>query len=150
MVITPHILTSVALSRQINNIYLIPFASFILHFLVDAIPHWDYHPFESTFKKGFFIIGADYLISICIIFIIGFFYNWRVLDYGLAFLASFFGILPDIITVYIKYYSLKNKLALKYRRLHNKIHFIKVDDFSKGFYQQVAVSLAAIIVVLLT
>lgn len=149
MVITPHILISAALSRQIKIVYLIPFVSFFSHFLIDAIPHWDYRPLKMTFKKGLFSIAVDYLIAISIIFIIGFFYDWHILDYELAFLASFFGILPDIIAVYIKFYSVKNKFALMYRRLHKKVHFIKIDDFNKGFYQQIAVSLIAIIVMLL-
>lgn len=150
MIITPHILASVALSRNIRNIYLLPFISFFFHFLIDAIPHWDYKPLKMNFKKALLSISIDYFIAISVIFILGFFSNWNVFDYGLAFLASFFGILPDIISVCAKLYFKKNRVLILYRRFHKLIHIIKIDDFNKGFYQQVAVAIIAVVMIIYT
>ena len=154
MIASVHILTSAALSKGIDNIYILPFAALALHFLVDMIPHYDYRPFEEISpKKSVFLIIADNLFGVFAVFLLSYFNNWNFAEYYAASIAIFFGLLPDILSKSFKLFILKeNKYAVAFRAFHKKLHLVFINyfitDFHKGFYQQVAVSTISIIVLL--
>lgn len=150
MVATPHILASVALSRFIKNPYLIPPVAILFHFLIDAIPHKDYRIFRKDvlFKKSLYLISLDNLIGFLAVFVIGYFLKWSFFDYELALISAFSGILPDIFQTLARIFFRENKIAIFYRGLHEKTHLIKIDDLKYGFFQQIAVAVIAIIVIM--
>lgn len=150
MILTPHILTSVALSRGFVNPYFLAPAAFLFHFIVDAVPHVDYRIFKRdvSFKKSIFLLLSDNLIGITAIFIIGNFLEWGAFDYKLALISAFFGTLPDVFQTLAKTVFKGNKIAGFYRRFHEKMHIIKINDFKKGFFQQIAVAVIAVVVII--
>jgi len=150
MVATPHILVSVVLSRFIKDPYLLGAFAFAFHFVIDAIPHADYRIFKKdvSIKKSFFLISLDNLIGFFAIFIIGYFLKWNLLDYKLALISAFFGILPDIFQTLTKFVFKENKIAIFYRNFHKKTHIIKIDNWKYGFFQQIVVVIIAIVVII--
>ena len=150
MIATIHILTSVALSREVNNPYLLAVLAFVFHFFIDAIPHKDYRIFKKdiSVRKSFFMISLDNLTGFFAIFIIGYFLNWNIFDYKLALISAFFGILPDVFQTFAKIVFKENKIAIFYRRLHKKTHIIKINDWKYGFFQQIAVAVIAVIIII--
>lgn len=150
MIAAPHILASVALLRFIKDPYIIPFASFFFHFLIDIIPHTDYRIFKKDvlFKKSVFLIFFDNLIGFSAVFIIGNFLEWSAFDYKIALISAFFGILPDVFQTFAKTVFKEKKIAIFYRRFHEKMHIIKINDWKYGFFQQIIVAAIAIIVII--
>ena len=66
MLSTPHIMIGAAIVKLIPNpIISIPLA-FLIHFLFDAIPHWDFS--VSFTPKSLFKVFIDYSIGIGLIF----------------------------------------------------------------------------------
>lgn len=151
MIATPHILTSVALSRGFVNPYFLAPTAFLFHFIVDAVPHADYRIFKRdvSFKKSVFLLLSDNLIGIAAIFIIGNFLAWGATDYKLALISAFFGTLPDVFQTLAKTVFKGNKIAASYRKLHDKMHIIKIDSLRRGFLQQIAVAALAVVVIIL-
>ena len=144
MILSPHILASAALSRKIHNIFLLPFAAVISHFLLDRIPHWDYRVSQMSWLKRIFFVGTDHFLGFGTVFLIGFFSGWSPADYYLALISIFFGLLPDGFLVL--YHSFpKNKYLIAYRHFHLNIHSKLRIDFKNGFPQEVAISVIAII-----
>lgn len=154
MVAFPHILTSVALSRVVRNPYFLPPAAFALHFLIDIIPHWDYHPLENiSFKKSMLFVILDHSIGVLTVFAIGYYFEWSFMDYKLAAISAFFGLLPDVMSKTFKFFILKeNKYTMRFRVLHRRLHLIFIEDFindfHKGFYQQIIISILAVVVII--
>lgn len=148
MIIAPHILASAALSRKIQNIFLLPFAAIIFHFLIDRIPHWDYRVSRMSWPKRIFFVGLDHLIGLVTIFLIGFFSGWNQNDYYLAAISIFFGLLPDGFIVFYHLFP-KNKYLCAYRRFHLKIHAKLRLDFQNGFPQELAILIISIILMIL-
>lgn len=151
MIATPHILMSVALSREISNPYLLAPLAFVFHFVIDAIPHKDYRIFKKDvlFKKSIFLIFFDNLIGLSIVFIIGNFLEWSAFDYKIALISVFFGTLPDVFQTLAKTVFKENKIAIFYRRFHEKMHIIKINDWKYGFSQQIAVAIIAVVIIIL-
>src|SRR3989344_7525100 len=108
MILTTHAITGAAVAslnptRPISGF----FAGFVLHFILDAIPHWDYNlrsgsidpyvgsgfVFDRVFFTDILRIGSDMALGAVVSFALFYFY-WPIPVY--AVLAGVFGgILPD-------------------------------------------------------
>lgn len=131
MTLTTHAVTGAAIASVVSgNIVIASTLAFASHFLLDAIPHWDYpissgsiNPkiggkinFDKSLLKDLFRIGSDILFGILLSLII-FYSKEHVLTIAVG---AFFGMLPDFLQfVYTRFP--KGPIA-SLQRFHEFIH----------------------------
>lgn len=103
MLETPHVIVAATIAYKLGNPYLVIPLSFVSHFVLETVPHWNPHimtemkKFGEITKKSKLIIAADVLLA----FVSGFYIASTVLPNATHFwtiiFASFFGVLPDLI-----------------------------------------------------
>ena len=136
MVITPHMLVGAAIGTQFNN----PWSVFILglfsHYLLDALPHWDY---LSRVK----IANPDHLKKIGLDFILGGFFvlilTWSSPQKLLILIAVAATLLPDCLEAFYQNFDIKWLKSLS--QFHHKIHYQKRLSFWPGLLFPLIVSL---------
>ncbi len=130
MILTPHLLVGAALGSEIQNFGIIFILSSILHFVFDALPHWEYgqkYKFSVSDKKNFFFFILQALLDIFIGLTIVTFILWPG-TFNLYIIAGiFFSLLPDGLVLLYFLWSIINKkeenFLKKYYDFHKKIHF---------------------------
>ncbi len=129
MILTPHLLVGAAIGAKIHNFWIIFILATVLHFLLDALPHWEYHlPDQNNeaAKKGFFL----FLGKAAIDFTIGVFLIWYLLGDSVnlyyAIFGSFASLLPDgLIFLHILdelYFKFKIKFLRQFYLFHASLH----------------------------
>lgn len=120
MILTPHLLVGAALAAKIHPLALAAILALLSHYLLDAVPHWDYSTravIEKRWRNSlpvFLKIFFDFLLGIFVIFMLA-------KNVPLAFAGAFFAVLPDAITpLFIILFS-GNKLLQKHHFLHDRI-----------------------------
>ncbi len=118
MVLTPHILAGAVIGAEVKNIWVVLGLGLASHYLMDALPHWDYSV-ELNLKKikDMAKIGLDLLIGLTIVFVVA-----EPLDWYLA-AGIFFALLPDLIQFLYLGFGLDFLKPLT--RFHRWIHFDK-------------------------
>ncbi len=120
-----HILIGGIIGEEFNSIILIILASFLMHFIIDMLPHWDggfdrkyFHDFgEFKMNKILFIYYTlDFLIALVAIFGLYHVYHSKTMMIG-----AFAGIFPDLINLGYKTRLKNNKHYMKVLRFHSKI-----------------------------
>lgn len=143
MVITPHMLVGAAVGSQFNN----PWSVFILglfsHYILDALPHWDY-----LFKVR--IANPDHLRKIGLDFILGGFFvlilGWSSTQKLFILIGIIAALLPDFLEVLYQNFDIKWLRPLS--KFHHKIHFQKRLSFWRGLPFALIVSLIAVSVLI--
>ncbi|HUT96413.1 MAG TPA: hypothetical protein VMW82_02510 [Candidatus Paceibacterota bacterium] len=135
MILLPHIITGAVIGAKTQNFGLIIILGFLIHFIMDRIPHWDYsikgvQDFRKTrnFKKLIITlikIGIDGLIGLLIVFLTLWQKEQLNFNYLLFVLFGIFvSVLPDIIfaffILFMPTHLLKNYLDFHYKYLHLK------------------------------
>ena len=139
MVLASHILAGVALGINLNNPATTAVGAFALHFVLDAIPHWDYDIYSSR-KKAALKVGADLaIVGIAVLFLIRHMPPEQQIN---ALIGGFSGVLPD--GLLFLSFIFKNKYLDRFARFHNFWHWLIVlkdteSPFIWGFGIQVAV-----------
>jgi len=131
MVITSHILAGAAIGAKTQNLGLIIILSFLIHALLDRIPHWDYNiqgieSFEKTKKIkpliiDFIKMGIDGFIGLTIVIIAvscGGVFEPKYLLYILA--GMLFSVLPDIVLGFSIMFAPKKMKS--YIKFHKNLH----------------------------
>lgn len=139
MVITPHMLVGAAVGSKFGNPWLVFTLGLLSHYLLDALPHWDY-------LKGIEIKNPDHLIKIGLDFILGGFFVF-LLTYSseqrfLILIALLGALLPDILEVIYCNFNIKWLRPLSL--IHHKIHYPKRLSFWAGLPATLAVCLIAV------
>lgn len=130
MILFAHLLLGAAIALWVKNPIFAVILAFLSHYVLDLIPHTEYN-IENIKKKQWNKSLPDILkIALDLfsgIFIILLFLSRATLPAGrqaIIFVAAFFAILPDGLTVLG--YFLKNKLLELHKNFHReKIHFLK-------------------------
>ena len=145
MLLTPHILTGVAIFSSVSNPALGLFLVFLSHYFLDCFPQTEYsikNIKESRWSKtipDFLKIFSDIALAMLIVF---FLINYNPLILAAIFLA----ILPDGIT-FLSCIFPKNKLFRAHQKVHSVINKIgenkKIPAFL-GIFSQIAVIALAI------
>ena len=135
MVLTTHIVFgSVGAQLMTSNPYLGFLAGFVSHFILDAVPHWDYtlksrayNPknrldvdmkIGSNFVRDLFLIGLDFCLGFTIA--ITYFYLTAT-PFGLvALLGGIGAVFPDFLQ--FVYFKFKTGPLLSLQRFHVWIH----------------------------
>ena len=144
MVLAPHMLVGAAIGSQVSNYWLAFLFGLISHYLVDALPHWDYlQKFEISNPNHIKKVIIDLLIGSSLVL----FLTWSNADKIIIFIAVFASILPDAMNgIYMNY---KNKWLKPHFLLHNKMHFFKNLSFLQGLPFALIVVFLSIYVLLL-
>ncbi len=129
MILTPHFIFGALLGHLIPNKLLALAVAFLSHYVLDAVPHWDYDVKNLKAKRWFSSVGE--LAEVTLDFIGGFFIvlwlgAWLDLRNILWILASgFAAILPDFLT-FLMILNPENKLLKSHHWFHGKkIHWFK-------------------------
>lgn len=135
MILTPHLLLGSAITLTIPFLPLAVALAFLSHYILDALPHWEYSTRNLQQKNwskaifDFLKIGADFSCGILILIIV--LLNQNLL---LGLIGAFFAALPDIGTfVYILFP--KNRLLTIHYHFHSACHWHK--EKSPIFFQVV-------------
>lgn len=135
MTLTTHALIGVSTASFFPKYPLLAFgAAFLSHFIIDAIPHWDYpikslqqnmdNPLESkiisnsAFVTDLIRIGFDFLLGITLSFLI--FRPENPLLGQTVFMGAIGGILPD--PLQFLYWKIKKEPLISLQRFHIWIH----------------------------
>lgn len=123
MVLTPHMLIGAAIGSQSKSIFWAFCFGLISHYILDAMPHWEYlrHLKQIKKPKNLLKILIDFFIGLFIVFLfIGLDFNSNKLI--LIFTGIIAAILPDILQVIIYFLKLKylNFLSILHDKIHNK------------------------------
>lgn len=115
MVLTSHILAGAVIGAEVKNIWAVFGLGLASHYLMDALPHWDYSV-ELNLKKNKDMakIGLDLLIGLTIVFMVVESLDWYLLA------GIFFALLPDLIQFLCFGFSLDFLKPLV--RFHHWIH----------------------------
>lgn len=135
MTLTTHALIGVSAASFLPKYPLLAFsAAFLSHFIIDAIPHWDYpiksleqnldNPLENKiaankkFITDLIRIGFDFLIGITLSFLI--FQPKNLIIGQTVFMGAIGGILPD--PLQFLYWKIKKEPLISLQRFHIWIH----------------------------
>lgn len=148
MILTPHIFAgatlAVLLPRQGGVILL----AFLIHFLLDAIPHWEYLDIGFSVKKSIPKIALDFFGGLLLAYLL-FGFSWWIL------MVIFFSLLPD---GFILLYALRrtNRYLRTYFNFNYYWHFVLwSEDAQKRMWvgwkilSQVAVIVISILIILI-
>lgn len=138
MIISVHIISGGVTGELLGNPVLAFWAGIILHFILDAIPHFDNFLDEECHwnRKQTISTSLDILLSIGLLIFLR-----PALTINNAFWwGAFGGVLPDLIDniPIIRDYLLHNKIVQKYHAFHEATHIIKKPGLIFGFSTQIA------------
>ncbi|MCX8015703.1 MAG: hypothetical protein N2692_00070 [Patescibacteria group bacterium] len=171
MILSVHFITGAAITKIIPNKLIAYPLAFLIHFLLDALPHTDYslRGISSGWKKknfyeSVFSLILDTLFGIAFIIIWAMaFDNFNITS---ALVGGFLGILPDFLNLisylfhnknfllFIKGHPLTDLEEFKtqsqnlYYRFHHWIHNGSESSNSIGIATQIVIFLAALIILL--
>ncbi len=144
MVITPHMLVGAAVGSQASSVWLAFCFGLLSHFLIDALPHWDYikrvdigNP--SHLKK----IALDFILGTLLVLIL----VWSEPQKIFILIAIIAALLPDFLEV--AYQNFNIKLLRSFSRFHHWVHYHKILAFWQGLPFTLIVSLIAVLLLLL-
>jgi hypothetical protein len=180
MVITPHVLTSLVLTTNLERIrvkknytksrkrlvLIACICSFVSHFLLDSVPHYDYS-IVGLDQLDVLKITADIILA-GIIFAIAFHGSFVVthgslvvmleeLDIGVKsglrrlpmlgtlIIGVFFSVLPDVIVQFSTDFGRRRTLLYS---LHGLLHTSTKLDFSPGIFIEIGISLVFIYILI--
>ena len=137
MVLATHLVTGAVLGQVISNPALALFSGFISHFLLDAIPHWDYHlasletnpddklDTKMALNRDFIFdlakISLDLIIGVTVLFLTFKFLNWQI--NASVILAALGAIIPDFLQ--FAYFKLRWPILRWLQAFHVWIHAVK-------------------------
>jgi len=139
MIITPHMLVGTAIGAYCNNIWAAFCFGLISHYLLDALPHWD-------FLEKVKINNPDHLKKIGLDFILGgllvLFLTWSSPQKIFILVALVGALLPDCLEVLYNNFNIRWLKHLS--RFHHKIHYQKRLCFWSGLPFMLIISLTAL------
>jgi len=154
MILASHIIIAGILGSETQNYFLAAIIGLASHYVLDAIPHWDYlsEEFQSRVKtdKGFVKnkkfwrelgkVAIDGLAGlILLIMLIGLYKNLNITS---ALIGAFFGILPDAISLL---YWITKWRPIKWNfDFQEFIHYYIFKKTERNFWPGVATQIVAI------
>jgi hypothetical protein len=134
MILFTHAIAGAAVAEAVRDpvgVFIFAFAS---HFILDALPHWDYHlrsvkanlthglqdiALGRDFAFDFFKISVDAILgTLLALYMYG--YLLTPGDYGIIFLGVFGGLLPDLLQ--FVYCKIHREPLISLQRFHEQVH----------------------------
>lgn len=155
MLLTPHTIVGIAVATAIPNPYIAVPTAFVLHFLGDLVPHWDYchKSHEGIVDKKYPLkVMTDLSLGIGFGLFFTFYFLWQMKNPGMAlnvFLCGISSVLPDAIIAPLMFDdNVKGlpKLTYKIQEIQDKFHFSA--PLPWGLISQLAVAGACLLLIL--
>lgn len=149
MILSTHFIAGAAAASFSDSPIVLIAVPLILHFVMDAVPHWEYVEDESELKHKIPQIAIDLfsgpILIILALLLLGNL-NLKLLIW--LFIGGFFGMLPDGLSL-LYFIFPKNKLLKKFFSLHMAIHNDNLLSWKIGFPLQAALDVLAIALIVL-
>lgn len=134
MILLAHATTGAIIGLKIHNPILVIVISFVSHFILDRLPHWNYDvPKDlknNKSKKKFFYMLPDIIptVLVYLVFVFAYPQSWLIISIGVAF-----AILPDFLS--LSWYIPKiKKIMLPFLKFHKKIQWEISDKHNKPLW----------------
>lgn len=121
MVSTPHLLVGAALATKIHPLILAAILAILSHYVLDAIPHWDYS--TTAIRKRRWKDSVPVFLKATLDFSLGILIILLLAENRFSALSgAFFAVLPDAVTFLTIVLPNTNNRPLKtHHLLHNKM-----------------------------
>jgi len=146
MLLGAHLMAGAAAGEYINNPYLAFAAGFILHFILDAVPHFDTTDDNKFTFRQIALISVDGIIGLLIFFVC--YRQFSV--HKISFLAGALGgIVPDIIDNVPFWQKIikNNKFGKKFHSFHAWVQSIKVAPIPGIAVQYLIIAITVLILI---
>ncbi len=125
MLFTAHALGGGVSGELVGNPFWAFLLGFVLHFILDFIPHYDTTDDGKYTPRQIALVCTDFIIGALILTILLFYYShnrWSLIS------GAFGGILPDILSLVppIRKFTMKNRYWRIFHEIHNKIQSVKI------------------------
>ncbi|MBX4188564.1 hypothetical protein KW792_00495 [Candidatus Saccharibacteria bacterium] len=139
MTITNHAVTGALVAAAIDRPLIALPAALLSHFLIDALPHWDYYKLAKTKKGKRALVSIDALLAFGLLSILALSVNaapWII------FLGGCLGILPDVMWARFILHGKpsitgnRGSLINTIRRYHINIQWLETNKIA-GLYAEV-------------
>lgn len=149
MLETPHVTIGVAIATKIPNPFIAIPLSFVSHFVLDKVPHWNPHLYTETQRDGHPSIKSTRtaIVDIGAAFILGSGFAYLALpDTKKAFLilaCSFASVLSDVIKYPYYYFHWRQKWLVRWVNFERSLQ-VNAKSVFWGLVTQSLVTLASI------
>lgn len=125
MLFTAHALSGGAVGELIGNPFWAFLLGFVIHFILDAIPHYDTTDNGKYTPRQIILAGVDFIIGVLIIIFIIPKYSYNFYSYLWGVLGS---ITPDLLSLipWVRNITSKIKYGKKFHDFHHQIQSIKI------------------------
>ena len=131
MFIAAHAASGALIAHQVDNYWLVFFLAFISHFVLDIIPHGDYHHVHDYFNGGkklvknlYNVILVDSIVSVMLATLL---LTYTSTDRTLIAIGIIGAILPDLLV------GIHESWTQAGLRWFNKMHFKVHNSLAKNF-----------------
>lgn len=129
MLLTPHTMVGVSVAYVLQNPFIAPPLSLMLHFVGDVLPHWDFYTNTTKEQKttGWrpLAVMADFGLGIAVGVTATLYALWVLRDTTLAltvFLSGVMSVLPDVLTGPSIYMKNANSIFKKMHEFQRKLN----------------------------
>lgn len=130
MLLTPHTFVGIAIGSTISNPFIAVPLSFIMHFIGDKVPHWDFYSNteKSERREGWrpIAVMADLVIGVAVGLTATYYILWVLKDSSLAlnvFLCGIASVLPDALEGPYIYMKKEPKILRPITMIQKKMQF---------------------------
>lgn len=124
MFIAAHAVSGALIAHQVDNPWIVIFLAFVSHFVLDIIPHGDYHHVHDYYHGGKQMVRRLYntilIDSIATVIVATILLSYTTIDRTLLALGIISAILPDMLVGIHESWK-KSKLAW-FNKMHFKVH----------------------------
>ncbi len=126
MILTPHLLVGAAIGSKVHSWWAVIILSIASHYILDAIPHFEYRVRflkNKTFNRDLAVdslkLGADFAVGFFTVFYLGAnSINFQNMALGMAA-----AVLPDFLQ--FLYFMTKTEVGAFFQKIHSYFHFDK-------------------------
>ncbi len=149
MILSTHFITGAALASFSDSVVILFCSALILHFVLDAIPHWEYLDEFDEIKQKWPLVAIDILLgpSLILFSIVGL-YGFDWLKIWPFLFSGAVSVLPDGLS-FLHFMLPQNRLLEKVFVFHEFVHNKKNLSFKQGFLFQIVINLVFLLAIFL-
>ena len=146
MLLAAHSLAGAAVGEAIGNLFYAFLAGFVVHFLLDAIPHYDTTDNGKYTIRQILLVTIDGMIALTLLAVLYFHYP----VHRAGFVAGAIGgVLPDVLSIIppVKKFMMRFAFGRHLQQFHERIQFLDL-EILPGLAVQIVVWLLCIYLIL--
>lgn len=144
MILLAHATTGAIIGLKFHNPFIVILLSFISHFVLDRLPHWNYDVPKNPNIKAFLNMLPDIITTVVVylVFILIYPSSWLIISIGVTF-----AILPDFLSLSL-YIPKVKKIMLPFLKFHKLIQNEISKKYNKAFWGLLSQTLYLTILIL--